>query len=97
MPAAHDVDGPTADARLEDQRERAEARYELVIHRAPVDDAGWRTLRRALRLSRADRPWLEARTPGPVRRGARADLVPLLARLEQSGHAASIRERDGDG
>ena len=85
------------DAYDDAQRERAEGRFELLIERAPTDDAGWRALRLALRMSRADLDWLKARTPGPVRCGARVDLLPLLEVLEQRGHAASIRERNAVG
>lgn len=77
------------------QRERARGRYELRIERRPQDEAGWKSLRRALRLSRADDAWLRERVPGVVRRGARVDLLPYLERVRAAGHAAELAAREG--
>lgn len=87
-------DPPGADAQQQaqrDQRERATGAWCLWIDGRPTDRAGWRTLRRTLRFSRADQAWLEDRIPGPVRRGARVDLEPLLESLRKAGIEASLR------
>lgn len=84
---------PSRDAD-ERQRERALGSYELRIDTRPDGDAAWKSLRRALRLSRADDAWLRARVPGVVRRGARVDLLPYLERVHAAGHAAELVPRD---
>ena len=77
------------------QRQRAEGRYALVVESRPADEAAWRALRRALRLSRADDAWLRARVPGEVRRGAEVDLLEVLARVRATGERAVLVERVG--
>ena len=75
------------------QRERAIGSYELRIDVAPTSEAGWRSLRRALRFSRSDDAWLRARVPGPVRKGAEVDLLGVLARVEEAGHTGHVARR----
>jgi hypothetical protein len=95
--AAGDVpqvpDAPDAQT---EQADRAAGRYELRVDVTPADEAEWRRLRLALRLSRADLEWLKAHAPGVVRRGARSDLRPLLERLQAQGFSASIETRAGE-
>ena len=74
--------------------ERASGRFQIRIDAVPVDDAALHRLRRALRLSRADLPWLKSRLPGVVRRGAKVDLLPILDRIHEAGHAARLERRD---
>ena len=73
------------------QIERATGAFVLVIESQPATELEWRALRQALRLSRADDQWLRSRVPGVVRKGAREDLLPLLDRVLECGHRASIR------
>lgn len=79
--------------RDEVQRQRAEGRYALVVESQPSDEAGWRALRRALRLSRADDAWLRDHVPGEVRRGAEIDLLDVLERVRSAGQVARLVER----
>ena len=75
------------------QAERANRSFELRIDRAPTTAAKWRSLRRALRFSRADDAWLRERVPGTVRTGAEADLVRVLTRVEAAGHRGRVVRR----
>lgn len=75
------------------QIERATAAFCLKIESCPKDESAWRKLRRALRLSRADDPWLREHIPGVVRKGARVDLLSLQERVTEAGQRASIVER----
>jgi hypothetical protein len=75
------------------QLERATAAYALVIESLPQSESEWEELRKALRLSRADAPWLRERVPGVVRKGARIDLLPVRDRVLEAGHRASVVER----
>ena len=72
------------------QLERALGAFELRIDAAPTSEAGWRSLRRALRFSRADDAWLRARVPGRVRTGAEADLAGVLDRVREAGHSGRV-------
>lgn len=76
--------------RASSQRERAAGAFALVIEEVPTSAAAWKRLRRALGFSRADEPWLRARIPGIVRRGARVDLVQVLERVREAGHSARL-------
>lgn len=72
------------------QRERASGAYELVIDEIDDDPDAWLSLRKALRLSRADAAWLRERVPGTVRKGAREDLEPIAERVRAAGHPARV-------
>lgn len=78
------------EASAESQRERAAGSFVLVIEAPPSSEADWKRLRRALGFSRADDPWLRARIPGIVRRGARVDLLQVLERVRQAGVSARL-------
>lgn len=77
-----------------DQVERARASWELVVHIDRDDEKALERLRRALRFPRSDREALRAMLPGPVRRGARVDLEPVLDQLRSAGVMAKIRHRE---
>lgn len=77
------------------QSERARRSFELRIDVAPTTERGWRSLRRALRFSRADDAWLRERVPGAVRTGAEADLLEVLARVHEAGHRGRVVRRAG--
>jgi hypothetical protein len=79
--------------RDESQTERALASFELLIETRPATDGDWQALRRALGFSRADEAWLNDRVPGVVRRGARADLQRVLARVEAAGFTGRVAAR----
>jgi hypothetical protein len=77
------------------QYERAHQSWELVILDSPgpaVRDA----LRRIVRLKRFELEKAEAVLPGVIRRGARLDLAPLEAALEEAGIRCQLR-RSGSG
>jgi len=93
---ARDPSSDRVDEAALEQRERAEGAFEIHIDVAPADDAAFHRLRTALRLSRADIPWLKERVPGVVRRGARVDLLPVLGRIREVGHQASLRRRGSE-
>ncbi len=78
------------------QWERAHGSFTLVVESLPGDEASWKILRKALRLSRADDAWLRERVPGVVRRGAREDLQTVAERVRAAGYQASVVERDAD-
>jgi len=78
------------------QRERATQAWALVVTTVP-DPAGLEALRRILRSKRFERAALLASLPGTVRRGARVDLEPIRAALEQAGIACSLQRREADG
>jgi hypothetical protein len=90
---ACDSRSKSVDHATAEQRERGAGAFELHIDVAPADDAGFRSLRRALRLPLSDVPWLKERVPGVVRRGARVDLLAVLDRVRDSGHHATLRRR----
>ena len=72
------------------QWERANGAFALLVESVPGDEASWKALRRALRLSRADDEWLRERVPGVVRRGAREDLEDVAARVRDAGYLARV-------
>jgi hypothetical protein len=87
-------DGDAAARRCRDQLERALGTWELVVHEDPQTDAArFAVLRRVLRVKSFEAEALRHRLPGPVRRGARADLMPLLERLQRLGIHASLERR----
>jgi hypothetical protein len=87
-------DAPASDP-ARDQLERARGTWVLLIHAgADTDGRRFGALRRILRVKSFEAESLRARLPGPVRRGARVDLLPLLQRLEQLGIPASLELRE---
>jgi hypothetical protein len=90
----HEVDSTIVDIATSEQLERARGAFELQIVVAPRNEAEFHTLRRALRMSRADIPWLREHTPGVVRRGAEVDLRLVLQRVKDAGHSAVLQPRD---
>ncbi len=80
-----------------DQHERSRGAFVLRVESVPTTAAGWQSLRRALRFSRADEPQLREAVPGVVRRGARVDLLPLLDWLNERGFEAGIFPAEGRG
>ncbi len=88
-----DASGDPADIQLE----RARGAFEIHVESSIESEKDFHRLRRALRLSRADIPWLRAHVPGVVRRGASVDLIPVLERIREAGHTAQIRRRGDTG
>lgn len=80
------------DVRRRDQRERALGAWELVVLDDPEPPV-LETVRRALRAKRFERDALRAALPGPVRRGARADLEPVRDALRAAGVRCELRPR----
>jgi hypothetical protein len=80
--------------RAEDQRERALGIWQLVVLEPADDPTVVERVRRVLRLKRREAGLLAEQMPGPVRRGARADLQPLLERLTLAGLRAELVRRD---
>jgi hypothetical protein len=94
--AAPSPPAPSAPDPARDQRERARGTWELVVHETAGDDERrFSVLRRVLRMKSFEAGALRARLPGPVRRGARVDLEPLLERLVRLGFRASLERRAG--
>jgi 2-methylcitrate dehydratase PrpD len=84
---------PSEDA-ARDQLERARGTWVLVIHESSESAAGrFPALRRVLRLKSFEADALRSRLPGPVRRGARVDLLPILERLKRLGVRATLERR----
>jgi hypothetical protein len=78
------------------QLERALGSWELRVHEhLERSDPRFTALRRALRVKSFEAAALLEKLPGSVRRGARADLAPLLERLQQLGLQASLEPRAG--
>ena len=75
------------------QRERAQNTWELVVHDAPSREV-LAALRRVLRVKRSELERVSGALPGVVRRGARADLEDLEARLRAAGVRCELRQRD---
>lgn len=82
------------DARRRAQQERALGAWELVVLDAPEPPV-LETVRRALRAKRFERDALRAALPGPVRRGAHADLEPVRDALRAAGVRCELRRRGG--
>ncbi len=76
----------------DEQRERAEQSWELVVHDAS-SQAVLAALRRVLRVKRSELERLSASLPGVVRRGARVDLADSEARLREAGVRCELRRR----
>jgi hypothetical protein len=76
------------------QLERARGAFVLRVEKAPTTEEGWKSLRQALRFSRADDAWLRTQVPGAVRRGAKSDLEEVLGRVEKAGHAGCVARRN---
>ena len=72
------------------QQERATGAFVLVVEAAPADERSWKALRHALRLSRADVPWLKECVPGVVRRGAQSDLENVASRARVGGFQVRV-------
>ena len=79
-------------AEREAQLERAQQRWELIIT-VPASESVVAAARRVLRIKRFEIQSLSARLPGVVRRGARIDLEPLRAALEEAGVPVELRRR----
>lgn len=80
--------------RAEDQSERAHGTWQLCVLESGEDPITVDRVRRALRMKRGEREVLARKLPGPVRRGARTDLEPLLERLKTAGLRAEIARRE---
>jgi len=76
----------------QDQRERAQQAWELVVHDG-ASRAVLAALRRVLRVKRGEIARVSAALPGVVRRGARADLAESEARLREAGVHCELRRR----
>ena len=76
------------------QLERASGAFVLRVERAPTTEPGWKSLRLALRFSRADEASLRDRVPGVVRSGAQSDLEEVLRRVKEAGHDAVVVRRE---
>jgi hypothetical protein len=84
------------DERARAQWERAHGAWELLVHERPEPgDPRFTALRRTLRVKSFEAQALLDKLPGPVRRGARIDLEPLLERLQPLGLRVSLEPRGG--
>jgi hypothetical protein len=82
---------------MEAQLERARKTWALVVLVEPDGPPELiEKVRATLGIKRFELEELRARLPGPVRYGARVDLTPFLARLQEAGVAAELRRRSED-